>query len=405
MVLLAWGGSVPRASSLEESSLDADIAPDFSAAPREDDVALVIGIEKYRDLKQNVEYASADAELVVKYLLALGFQPQNIRKLTNERASRMDISVAVEKWLPNNVKPTSKVFVYYSGHGSPDPVKGDAYLLPYDGDPGYISDYGYSLKTLYDSLGKLPVSEVVVIIDACFSGAGERSQIASGQRPLANIFLPQDRGHLPPNMAIMAASASNQTSVSSPDKKHGIFTYHFLKAIKDGQQTLGDIYKTIKPQVAADALRLNVTQSPTLTPAPEKLAGRFLFSHFESVKPKEVNNSKENEKIAAEMKLREEEQQRKLEKIEQKEKELKAKEEASEKALRLKAQKLEEENSRKEEANEKALKEKAQKLEEESSRKARQDQENLAQERRRLADKEKDLERRKPAFKNIPPPP
>jgi len=77
-------------------------------------------------------------------------------------------------WLANNVESDSRVFIYYSGHGAPDPRTGDAYLVPYDGDPSFIENTGYSLKKLYDTLGKLPSKEIVVILDSCFSGAGGR---------------------------------------------------------------------------------------------------------------------------------------------------------------------------------------------------------------------------------------
>lgn len=311
------GGAVTAFTDDATPNMDA-IAPDFTAEPRPDDVAVVIGIEKYRDISAPVEYASSDAQLVSEYLLALGFLPQNIRMLRDERATGKDIERALEKWLPNQVKPTSKVFIYYSGHGTPDPVKEEPYLLPHDGDPSYIED-AYPLKKLYAGLSQLKAAEVVVVIDACFSGTGGRS-VAPPGRPLANIFMPQERGLLlPAHLAIITASEAKQTSNASPQNKHGIFTYHFLKAIKDGHQTLGDIFKTIKPEVAKEAFRLNFKQSPTLTPELEKIGSNFRIANFKRVeKPKEAVVNKEEEarqKQEWASKLRElEEKQRELDK-------------------------------------------------------------------------------------------
>ena len=48
-----------------------------------------------------------------------------------------DFAKYFEKWLPNNVEKDSSVFVYYSGHGAPNTKTGDAYLVPYDGDPSF----------------------------------------------------------------------------------------------------------------------------------------------------------------------------------------------------------------------------------------------------------------------------
>lgn len=72
----------------------------------------------------------------------------------------------------------------------PNPKSGDAYLVPYDGDPAFIDETGYSLKRMYAALGKLPAKEVIVALHSCYSGAGGRSVIAKGSRPLVmNLLL------------------------------------------------------------------------------------------------------------------------------------------------------------------------------------------------------------------------
>ncbi len=80
-----------------------------------------------------------------------------------------------------------------------------------------------------------------------------------------------------PNMAVITATQGIQISTSSPEKGHGIFTYYFLKSIKDGKKSLAEIYEYLKPLVEDEAKMLNVQQSPGLNPAPEKLAGKFLL--------------------------------------------------------------------------------------------------------------------------------
>ena len=100
------------------------------------------------------------------------------------RHQMVDLTKYFEKWLPNNVENGGSVFVYYSGHGAPNPKTGDAYLVPYDGDPSFIDETGYSLKRLYATLGKLQAKEVIVALDSCFSGAGGRNVLAKGAKPL-----------------------------------------------------------------------------------------------------------------------------------------------------------------------------------------------------------------------------
>jgi hypothetical protein len=248
--------------------------PSFEATAKlmgEQDVAVVIGVEKYQDLPAS-DFSSRDAKLVKEYLVSLGVRERNIELLVNERATQSSIRKSLESWLPNRVKKDSKVFVYYSGHGAPDPATGEAYLVPHDGDANYLSTTGYPLKVLYEKLGALPAGEIVVVLDACFSGAGGRSVLAKGARPLVVVA---EGPRLTPNMAVLAATAGAQISTSSPDKGHGILTYYFLKAIKDGKRDLAEIYSTIKPQVEDEAKLLNVAQTPSLNPDPEKLQGKF----------------------------------------------------------------------------------------------------------------------------------
>lgn len=305
--------------SAEEPS---DLVPDFTAAPRPDDVAVVIGIEKYVAFKDTVEFAESDANLVTDYLINMGYQAENIKKIINEQATGKGIERAIEKWLPAQVKRNSKVFVYYAGHGTPHPdieKEGEALIFPYDGDTAYVED-SYPLKRLYDSLAKLEAAEVVVVIDACFSGTGGRSVGPQG-RALVNVFLPQDKGFVPPpKMAIITAAEAKQISQPSKLKAHGIFTYHFLKAIKDGKQTLGDIYETIKPKVAAEALRMGKPQNPTLAPALDKLEGKFVIASIKRVEP--AKEAKDDGKLRDEMKRLQEEQRSKMRELEEKQREL-----------------------------------------------------------------------------------
>ncbi len=245
--------------------------PDFKSSPRNNDLAVIIGIENYRGLPKS-DYSKSDAGIVKEYLKALGFQERNVTFLTDDNASLSDIKKTLETWLHNKAKKESKVFIYYSGHGAPNAKTGDAYIVPFDGDPNYLEDTGYSLKRLYDSLGKLQAKEIIVALDSCFSGAGGRSVLAKGARPLVMMTTSTV---LPSNMAVLSATQGSQISTSSPEKGHGVFTYYFLKALKDGKKTIAEIYEYIKPLVEDEAKQLNVQQSPSVSPDIEKLKGRF----------------------------------------------------------------------------------------------------------------------------------
>jgi uncharacterized caspase-like protein len=159
--------------------------------------------------------------------------------------------------------------VYYSGHGAPNSRTGDAFLVPYDGDPAFIDETGYSLKRMYAALGRLPAKEVIVALDSCFSGAGGRSVIAKGSRPLV---MNMQKTAVPKNMIVLSASAGDQTSSTYDEKGHGLFTYFLLKGIKnedvvreDGSLDISTLFDYVKPQVSSIARKkYNNEQTPQL---------------------------------------------------------------------------------------------------------------------------------------------
>ncbi len=245
--------------------------PTFTA----NDYAVIIGIEKYRSVPAT-EFAAADAAKVREFITAFGIHERNIEFLTDDRATLSDIRKVIETKLPKMVNPTSRVIVFYAGHGAPGADKGDSYLVPYDGDPSFLSDTAYPLARLYDRLSRLPAKEVLVVLDSCFSGAGGRSVLAQGTRPLVMV-----RDTLPPSskkMIVLTSASGNQITTSLPEVGHGAFTYFFLRALQEGKHDLGEVFAYLQTRVADEAKRRNVEQNPVIYPSADKLKGRFVFA-------------------------------------------------------------------------------------------------------------------------------
>ncbi|MFH2205177.1 MAG: caspase family protein, partial [Elusimicrobiota bacterium] len=244
----------PRTSVVDE--------PGYQLAENPNDFALVIGIDKYKDLAA-ADYADRDADAVRRHLLALGYPERNIIHLKGADATRATFQGYLEEWLPKNVKPESTVFFYYSGHGAPDAQTGDAYLVPWDGNPQFLKSTAYPLKRLYASLDKLRAKRVIAALDACFSGAGGRSVLAKGARPLVMKI---QEGVVPQGKIVLFAAASGDEITSTLDREgHGIFTYYFLKGLAaDGRVTAQGLYEYLKPKVQDQARRQNREQTPSL---------------------------------------------------------------------------------------------------------------------------------------------
>jgi len=272
-------------SMYAETSMDVDALPDVQIKLNHKAYAIIIGIENYRKKLPLANHAASDARTMNAYLTrVLGFPEENVVTLINDQALKSDFEKYFEQWLKNNVEKGGKVFVYFSGHGAPNPRSGDAFLVPYDGDPSFIDQTGYSLKHLYEALGKLPAKEVVVVLDSCFSGAGGRSVLAEGARPLV-MNLVKKGTTIPKNMAVLTASAGNQISSTYKEKGHGLLTYFLLKGIKealveDKSSTIevGELYQGLKSNVERIARKKsNNEQSPQLLLGAEKLKRMRLY--------------------------------------------------------------------------------------------------------------------------------
>ncbi|MBI3565429.1 MAG: caspase family protein [Elusimicrobia bacterium] len=247
-------------------TLPPPVMPNFSAPDRPDDFAVVVGVEDYPDLPK-AAYAERDAAAFKAHVRALGVPERNIAYLSGTRATKSALEKNVETWLPRLVKPDSRVYFYFSGHGAPDAASGEAYLVPVDGDPNFLANTGYPVRRLYERLGMLPAKQVLVAMDACFSGAGGRSLLATGARPLLTRI---ETGTVPRNVVALTASASNEISGSLDLQGHGAFTYFLLKgldgAAKDasGRVTPKSLIDYARPRVQDEARRLNRDQTPQL---------------------------------------------------------------------------------------------------------------------------------------------
>ncbi len=231
--------------------------------------ALVIGIEKYRDVPPPTG-ARGDAEKFAHLAhSALGVPEENIRTAYDDRATKGDIEKQL-RWLKANVEDGGRIYFYFSGHGAPDATNGTPYLLPYDGDPKFIEQTAIQLSNVLASLSATKAGDVLAILDSCFSGAGGRSVLPPGARPLVRMKeTPVPAGA---RLAVLSASGGGEISGPVPNGTGGLFTKHVADGLAgqadgdgDGKLSLKELYDFVKPRVAKEARRDNREQTPTLT--------------------------------------------------------------------------------------------------------------------------------------------
>ena len=230
-------------------------------------IAVVIGNQTYsRGEVPPVDYAARDAAMMRRFLVqTFGFKEQNIifekdasfTTLTRIFGAKDD----AKGQLYNYVQPdgSSDVFIFYSGHGAPDPGTGTGYLVSSDADPQAIRLTGYSMKQLQANLAQVPARSITMVLDACFSGLADRGALLRGISPLTLRVENPVLTH--PNAVVLTASQSTEVSGWYDTQKHGLFTYVLLDAMaaafKDGATGAIPSAKDLTTRVSPEVQRLS----------------------------------------------------------------------------------------------------------------------------------------------------
>ncbi|MBQ8674017.1 MAG: leucine-rich repeat protein [Bacteroides sp.] len=248
------------------SDVDTDIPQ--NKQENEYSFAIIIANETY-DVETPVEFALHDGKIFKEYCTnLLGIPEENIRLLEN--ASHMQIRRTVE-WLKKVAQAYSgvcRIYFYYAGHGMPDEEKRCAYILPTDGYASDVAISGYSLKELYDTLGRLPAQSVTVFLDACFSGMKRNGTAIVAAR---GVSIRPEEETLSGNVVVFSATSEAETAYSYRNKGHGLFTYYLLKKLKQsrGNVSYEELSRYVQTEVMRKSLTLNdKSQTPTVTVSP-----------------------------------------------------------------------------------------------------------------------------------------
>jgi hypothetical protein len=226
LVLCAWFSWLVHPALAQNARLSEDNA---------DSIAVVIGNKNYRQTV-SVDFAHNDADAMRDFLIrSLGFRGSNIFVLKdatfidfyemfgNERSPSGRLWDAVKHGRAN-------VFVYFSGHWVPDLQTRQPFLLPSDGDPRQ-AERGFPLDTLYRNLEQVkrkvgPNGQVIVMIDACFTGeTGRRGEsLLAVSAPGFVLARPRTGSGVVKLLATSAASPANWDQ----ENKLGLFASRFL---------------------------------------------------------------------------------------------------------------------------------------------------------------------------------
>lgn len=259
-------GTESKSFTIETASLTSDVdknIPEAKSVDADNTFAVVIANEAYNK-EAGVPFAANDGKIFAEYCKrTIGLPETNVRLLTNATLNDMKHEISWLRQVIDTRKGLAKVIFYYAGHGIPDEKDRQAYLLPVD---GYGSDAstGYSLNNLYQELGNIPSKSVVILLDACFSGAKREGDMLASARGIA---LKANRGEPQGNMVVISAAQGDETAYPYKKEGHGLFTYFLLKKMQEskGDVTLKELSDYLSEKVSQQSIVVNSkSQTPTV---------------------------------------------------------------------------------------------------------------------------------------------
>ncbi len=226
---------------------------------------VVIIANEFYQQEQDVPYAIHDGEIFKEYCLkTLGVPEDNIHLVTDATLNNMRFEVDWLSGVLESHQGEARGIFYYSGHGIPDEVSRNAYLMPVDGYVGNL-DSGYGLDALYGQLGEAGADAVLYFIDACFSGATRDGNMLAQSR---GVTVNSKAGVLQGKAVAFTAAQGNEAAYVYQEKSHGLFTYYLLKKLKEtkGDSTIGELADYLNAHVIRMSAEVRPkSQHPTAT--------------------------------------------------------------------------------------------------------------------------------------------
>lgn len=208
-------------------------------------IAVVIGAQTYQRVRP-LKFAIKDAKAIRDHLLTLGGEPDRLLLVEDPDVEMM--RTVLGTWLPKNAGTRDIAIVYFAGHGA---YGADADRREKDGVQKYLLPVGADLGNLYATalpwaeftsvLNRVKVDTLIVILDACFSGAaaadGRTVEAAPTRAILNSAFLEDAAGA---GRIFLTASGPNETAEERKELEHGVFTFFMLEGMKGKADTGGD---------------------------------------------------------------------------------------------------------------------------------------------------------------------
>jgi len=237
--------------------------------------ALIIGIDNYRGEWPKLNNAVRDAKAVEDFLRT-SYSFDKIITLYDNEATRTEIFDTFE-WLVENVIEDDNVLIYFSGHGELKKNLKKGFWVPVDATTQSVVDL-ISNSDIHTFIGGIDSKHTLLISDACFAGDIFRSRrdripFEDSERYYSEVYRKRSRQAI--------TSGGVEPVMDGGRDGHSVFTYYFLKALKDNESKYFDagmIYDELKVPVSNNSKQTPMFQSIKNT---GDEGGQFVFIRSE----------------------------------------------------------------------------------------------------------------------------
>lgn len=243
--------------------------------------AVVVGLSKYKYSNQNgladLIFADDDAKAFAYSLRNIGWNESHIKLLTNEKATKRNIGIALESWL-SKAGPNDQIVLFWAGHGYPDPENSEkVYLATYDTEI-FIPSTGFRMNQVRRILEEIKSKNVILFADTCHAGKLiTRSGSSRGISIVPSINKMAREQKVPTGWIFMVGADTDRQSIEHTSWSNGAFTHSLIKGLsgeadgfqsagaKDGIVTMGELKDYMKTSMPDETLKiLGVAKHPVI---------------------------------------------------------------------------------------------------------------------------------------------
>ncbi len=191
--------------------------------------AIVIAVEHPTDVDwEPVTFALADARAVSAALVPLGFTSECQQVLVGPDATLTRCASRLRRVL-DAADVDDQVLIFYVGPGFS--VGSENHLACHDTEEDDLTGTALRMADLVGWIQAARCAQVVLLLDACHDGLASAHRVAAGrweamlEAPLHAAFADNEK------RVCLASSKTTETSHSTPDARHGLWTSHLLGAL------------------------------------------------------------------------------------------------------------------------------------------------------------------------------